>query len=56
MLLNLNFNIQLIELLIEPQIVAQLIVQLIDRSYFWDIGHPYCRLPRGGFLLEKVCF
>ena len=36
----LNFNIQLIELLIEQQIVPQLIIQLFDRSYFWDIGHP----------------
>ena len=35
----MNFNIQLIELLIEPQIVAQLIVQLITRSYFWGINN-----------------
>ena len=37
---TLNFDIQLIELLIEPQVVAQIIVQLIDQSYFWDIGPP----------------
>ena len=37
--MNLNFNSQLIELLIKPQIVAK----LNDQSYFWDIGRPYCR-------------
>ena len=26
--------------LIVPKIVAKLMVQLIDRSYLWDIGHP----------------
>ena len=42
---NLNFNIKLIELLIELQKVAQLIVRLINRSYFGDIGHPYRNMP-----------
>ena len=53
--LNLNFNIKLIELLIEPQIVAELIVQLIDRSYFWDIGHPYLVLITSSFEASTIC-
>ena len=43
MLLNLNFNIQLIELLIEPQIVAQLIILKIYQFFLGDIGYLYNR-------------